>query len=244
MTRRRAVALTVVLAATAACSGEDASTTGSTTQANATDSTSRRDQPVPEPPSIGSTIATNVTSNSMLSSSRPVDAPDSTVTRTAPPTVAPITTPTAAPTTAAPTEGPALAVGCAASLPLREQAALLVWPGAYPSDWAAVRNSVVDVGVGGILLMNTGEWTQDELTSRLTELDELSMTGVLVATDEEGGDVQRLSRYRDLPSQEEVSTTRTPAEASALIASHAAHGCPVGRGCGAGSRRRCSTGKW
>jgi len=58
------------------------------------------------------------------------------------------------------------------------------------------------------------------LTARIDELDALSQLGLLVATDEEGGDVQRLVDIEPFPSQQDVSTTRSPADAEAMVADH------------------------
>jgi beta-N-acetylhexosaminidase len=67
-----------------------------------------------------------------------------------------------------------------------------------------------------------GDVTLDEFTGLLAELDRSSAHGVLVATDEEGGTVQRLRQYRSLPSQRDVAATMSPDEAAELITGHGA----------------------
>jgi len=99
--------------------------------------------------------------------------------------------------------------------------ALLVWPSVYAADWESARRVVADNGLGGVLLMKPDGWDAATLRQRLAELDVASPHGLLVATDEEGGDVQRLSAIAPLPSQREISTTMTPEEASVAIGQHA-----------------------
>lgn len=109
---------------------------------------------------------------------------------------------------------------CVQAWPLRDRIALLVWPAAYSGQWAAVEAAVRDLHVGGVLLMKPDETFLPSLSQRLSELDALSPHGLLVATDEEGGTVQRLRGLQVLPSQETLS--RMPLEeARAVVAQHA-----------------------
>lgn len=125
--------------------------------------------------------------------------------------------------TSPPIEPAATATSCTGGMSLRELAALLTWPAVVTDDWEAARAVVGELGVGGVLLMAPGDGvSRDELADLLGELDGLSRHGVLVATDEEGGAVQRLRRYRPLPSQREIAATMTPDAAAALIAEHGA----------------------
>ncbi len=94
---------------------------------------------------------------------------------------------------------------CLSTWPLRDRIALLVWPGVYTDDWPDVVATVRDLHVGGVLLMKVGDAFVDELALHLAALEQLSEHGLLVATDEEGGDVQRLRALDAMPSQEQMS---------------------------------------
>ena len=109
---------------------------------------------------------------------------------------------------------------CVATWPLRDRIALLVWPGAYSDAWADVEATVRDLHVGGVLLMKVDDAFAGELSAHLTELEQLSAHGLLVATDEEGGDVQRLRAIDVMPSEEEMSLL-TPEERATILDRHA-----------------------
>ncbi len=132
---------------------------------------------------------------------------------------------TPAPTTAAPATAEPVIVettaACAPSIGLEQQIALLVWPSVYSSDWESARSVVRDHGLGGVLLMKPAGWDAETITLRLAELELESPFGLIVATDEEGGDVQRLSGVADLASQFDVSIQMSPDDAFQLISQHA-----------------------
>lgn len=111
---------------------------------------------------------------------------------------------------------------CVAALPVDRQAALVVWPAVYSSDWSSAVATVGRLQLGGVVLMRPRGWTVDEVGRRLAELEQQAELGLLVATDEEGGDVQRLAIAGELPSQQAVSETLTVDAARDLVASHAA----------------------
>ncbi len=111
-------------------------------------------------------------------------------------------------------------VSCLATWSLRDRIALLVWPGAYSDQWAAVETGVRDLHVGGVLLMHVDDEFATTLAAHLTALDQLSAHGLLVATDEEGGDVQRLRALEVLPSQEAMSQT-LPDQRTIILDRHA-----------------------
>ena len=94
---------------------------------------------------------------------------------------------------------------CLATWPLRDRIALLVWPGAYSDDWPDVEAAVRELHVGGVLLMKVDDAFAAQLGVHLTALEQQSAHGLLVATDEEGGNVQRLSALEVMPSQEQMS---------------------------------------
>jgi beta-N-acetylhexosaminidase len=107
-------------------------------------------------------------------------------------------------------------------LELEEQIALLAWPSVYNSDWETAHRVVRENGLGGVLLMKPSGWDADTIDKQLTELELDSPFGLVVATDEEGGDVQRLSGVSKLASQYDMSTENSALEASKVIAAHAA----------------------
>jgi beta-N-acetylhexosaminidase len=111
---------------------------------------------------------------------------------------------------------------------MTERLALLVWPSVYSSDWSTARATVSEHQLGGVLLMKPSGWDAGTLRQRLDELEQESTHGLIVATDEEGGDVQRLGELWPLASQFDVSTTMSPAAAGQLIAAHAARVADVG----------------
>ena len=105
-------------------------------------------------------------------------------------------------------------------LDVRDQAALLVWPAVYPDDWENGVDVVATSGVGGVLLMDVGTTTTDELAQLLGELEGASRHGLIISTDEEGGDVQRLRSIAPLRSQQSVSSDLTPDQARDLVTAH------------------------
>ena len=109
---------------------------------------------------------------------------------------------------------------CLATWTLRDRIALLVWPGAYSDDWADVETAVRDLHIGGVLLMKVDDVFASGLAVHLTALEQLSAHGLLVATDEEGGDVQRLRALDAMPSQEQMSQ-QSPEERANILDRHA-----------------------
>jgi len=109
---------------------------------------------------------------------------------------------------------------CVSALSIRERVALLVWPAVYADDWNVAVDTVRTNDIGGVLLMSQQGLEVDQIRDRLTQLESASRHGLIVSTDEEGGDVQRLSGLGDLPSQRSVSRDLSPADASDLVAAH------------------------
>lgn len=139
------------------------------------------------------------------------------VQETSTPVVQATTPSTTPPSTAPPTATPR---DCVLDLPLRARVALLVWPSVYSVAWPEAIEIVGDQGLGGVILMEPEGWSATDVGPRLTELDAASPYGLVIATDEEGGPVQRLAILGDLPSQREVSQTMTPEQAQQLITDH------------------------
>ena len=132
------------------------------------------------------------------------------------------TTPPAEPTTStqSPDELADQLAACVSSWPLRDRIALLVWPSVYSEQWATAQAVVSDLHVGGVILMKPNSAFAADLATHLAELDAVSPHGLVVATDEEGGAVQRLSALEVIPSQEEMSGL-DPATVTATIEQHA-----------------------
>ena len=136
---------------------------------------------------------------------------------TSAPVVRATTPSTAPPSTAPPTTTPR---DCVLELPLRDRVALLVWPSVYSVAWTEAIQIVGDEGLGGVILMEPDGWSAADVGQRLSELDGASPFGLVIATDEEGGAVQRLAILGDLPSQQVVSQTMSPEQARQLITDH------------------------
>jgi beta-N-acetylhexosaminidase len=107
---------------------------------------------------------------------------------------------------------------CLASLPLRDRLAMLVWPGVDASRWQRAVEAVGINHLGGVVLMTAP--TEDELASTIAAIKAANPRGLLVATDEEGGLVQRLSALERLASQESIAQSESPAEAEETVARH------------------------
>lgn len=115
-------------------------------------------------------------------------------------------------------EGPS--ASCVAELTVRERAALLVWPAVYADDWPSAVATVRNNDIGGVLLMSQDGLDAETVTARLAELEAASRHGLIVSTDEEGGDVQRLRDLEPLSSQRVLARDFTTDEVAAQIADH------------------------
>lgn len=98
-------------------------------------------------------------------------------------------------------------------VPERTRFAQLLLPLAFPEDLVAARDMAAAGDLGGLGLLG---FPGDELATRLAEIQQSSFVPVMVASDEEGGLVQRL---RDLlgpiPSAAQSAATNTPQEVRA-----------------------------
>ncbi|MDO8390568.1 MAG: glycoside hydrolase family 3 N-terminal domain-containing protein [Actinomycetota bacterium] len=156
-----------------------------------------------------STRSNSVAVTTSIATSTPATAPASTT-----------TLPLASTTTLAPVDELQPFAACVQNWPLRDRIALLVWPAAYSGRWAAVQAAVRDLHVGGVIVMTPEAAALGTLAADLAALDALSPHGLLVATDEEGGAVQRLRALGVLASQESMSTMAL-ADARAVVEQHA-----------------------
>ncbi len=219
-TRAAVAALVASTVAFAACTRAESDDTA-TSSALATTATTAA-------PATTSTASSPVVSTSTAEpAATTVPATETTdTTDTTDATVAPTTEPPVATSTSAPVGDVELA--CARSIPLRERIALLVWPAVYSADWETAVSTVGSHQVGGVLLMKPTGWGPDDLRAGLARLDGAAGRGLVVATDEEGGAVQRLSMLGELPAQQDVSEQLVPAEAGRIIADHAVSVADVG----------------
>ena len=198
------IALVLLATVTAACSS------GSDAGGAATSPPAASDGPAP-PDTTSDTTTPSTTSDATPLGTPPPSTPPTTTSDT--------TTPDVPPSLDATTTAPPIEPGsCVDALDVRARVALLVWPAVYAENWAEAIETVRSNDVGGVLLMSQDGLGADAVRSRLTELEAASRHGLIVSTDEEGGDVQRLTGLEALASQRRVSQERSPAAAADLIA--------------------------
>lgn len=108
---------------------------------------------------------------------------------------------------------------CVAALPLRERVGQLLMFAADASELSTEAAQFAKAELGGALLQDVGA----HLSSRDVEAFRTATAiPMMIAVDEEGGEVQRLSAEAGpLPSENAVAATMTPTAAEAMIAAHA-----------------------
>ena len=126
--------------------------------------------------------------------------------------------PTDSPSTVAPTSPKPTAIECVATLPIAVRAGQVVWPAVYGDELRRRAAEFADWGVGGAVLMN---WTSGSTAADLSALKTAGSLPLLIATDEEGGTVQRLDSLGALPSATKAGASMTAAEVEQLITRHA-----------------------
>ncbi len=153
------------------------------------------------------------------SGSAPATAGDTTSTSGAPVTAVPVTPPAATepPTTETPTTPAPTPLECVNALPMEVRAGQVVWPALYGDELTRRSGDFAEWGVGGAVLMTFPDGAKPKDLIALKQAGALPM---LIATDEEGGNVQRLKQYGLLPSAQKAASKLTPAEAQAAIAEH------------------------
>jgi beta-N-acetylhexosaminidase len=109
------------------------------------------------------------------------------------------------------------AAECIDRLPLSVRAGQVVWPSVYSSQLDNGDRYAL-WGVGGVILM---DWTSAASAERLREFKSHSEIPLLVATDEEGGRVQRMASLGRVPSAAEVALSLSVEQAAELIRRHA-----------------------
>ncbi|CAN5814885.1 glycoside hydrolase family 3 N-terminal domain-containing protein [soil metagenome] len=104
---------------------------------------------------------------------------------------------------------------CLQALPTAVVAGQLVWPAVYGDQLDAQASTFAQWQVGGALLMT---WPAGATPEQLAELKTAGEIPLLVATDEEGGDVQRFRRLGVIPSQRQVAASMSVEDAEQMIA--------------------------
>ena len=107
---------------------------------------------------------------------------------------------------------------CITGLPLAVKVAQLVWPAVYGQELVQRTPTLATWGVGGAVLMT---WPIGANSTDLVGMKTAGAIPLLIATDEEGGPVQRLGLLGEFPSAAQVAATMTPAQAQAMISAHA-----------------------
>jgi len=143
------------------------------------------------------------------------DDTDEVVLETGPTTLAEPDAAATPPTTTPPTtetDEPSPSASCVDSLDLSAVAALTVWPAVGPGQWDDATDAVDRLGVGGLVLFEPQASTAADVELLLAELEAASHHGLLIATDEEGGVVQRLSIVGELASQRSLGSELGPGD--------------------------------
>ena len=100
-----------------------------------------------------------------------------------------------------------------------QRVAQLVWPAVYGNELVKRTATFAEWQVGGAVLMT---WPDAATTAQLQALKSAGTVPLLIGTDEEGGNVQRMARLGIIPAAATVASTMTPAAAEQMIAAHAA----------------------
>ena len=106
---------------------------------------------------------------------------------------------------------------CLAALPVRFRAGQVVWPGIQGDRLLADAGWFAEIGIGGAMVMSP---PPDYDRNALATLKGAGRVPLLIATDEEGGRVQRLAGLGALPSALTVASSWTPAQTRATFADH------------------------
>lgn len=165
-------------------------------------------------PSDGTATATS-SSMTQPAESPPPSAPVSSATDDT--AMAPVST--AAPTTLA--DNPE----CLEALPLTWRIGQVLMPAVYGDDLGRAGQIVAELDIGNAILMS---WPSGTDRNRLQAFKTMTGVPLLIATDEEGGDVQRLRSLGEFPSERAVAESMSPDAARSMIAAHAAHVAALG----------------
>jgi beta-N-acetylhexosaminidase len=114
---------------------------------------------------------------------------------------------------------------CLAAIPVRAQVAQLVWPAVYGDGLTGAATQLAGWQVGGAVVMTFPEGATGE---QLLAMKGAGAVPLLLATDEEGGGVQRFKRLGALPTPADVPATMSTEAAESMVAEHAARLAAVG----------------
>jgi beta-N-acetylhexosaminidase len=145
-------------------------------------------------------------------------APAVSTSRPGPPVTDPAVRPPSSPTTN-PTPPPPTPSACLDRLSVRFRAAQVVWPGIQGNRLVADAAWFADLGIGGAMVMTPPPGYDP---GAITTFKTAGRVPLLIATDEEGGRVQRLSGLGPLPPALTVGTTWTIEQTRSAFAAHGA----------------------
>lgn len=132
------------------------------------------------------------------------------------PTPTPFEQPTAEPVATAAPAPPADPIDC---LNQRQRVGQLIWPLATEAELPNARRLAVISEIGGIGLLGIPDLT---IKDAIADLQAAGPLELLIASDEEGGLVQRLAGVLDvLPSAAQLAANRTPGEVRTLMTDYA-----------------------
>ena len=106
-------------------------------------------------------------------------------------------------------------MACVGRLSPTQRAGQLVWPAVQGDQLARRTQQFADWGVGGAVLMT---WPATATPAALQALKTAGAVPLLIATDEEGGTVQRMKSLGVIPAAATVARRSTPAQAEQMIA--------------------------
>lgn len=110
---------------------------------------------------------------------------------------------------------------CAEQLPVNFLLGQLIMIGLPADEMVAQAPLFAQYQIGGAVLMTSPVDPNDGSIKAFKKAAASHSVPVLIATDEEGGEVQRFNTLGALPSPAQVAETRTPPEAQQLVAAHA-----------------------
>ena len=122
------------------------------------------------------------------------------------------------PTTLGGQSSPNGALACIAKLPIQFKAGQLVWPSVLGEELAKQQANFASWGVGGAVVMT---YPTSASGDKLLAFKNAGKVPLLLATDEEGGTVQRFKRVGALPIPATVPATMTPDQSEQAVAAHA-----------------------